>query len=65
MDAVREQIMNDHSGPGSQGGYTCTTMLKKLYLTLLRPSMWSGRVLGPLLDCVHAIVHNLLELIIH
>ena len=41
------------------------TMLKKLYLTLLRPSMWSGRVLGPLLDCVRAIVHNILVLTLH
>ena len=40
-------------------------MLKKLYLTLLRPSMWSGRVLGPLLDCVHAIAHDILVLILH
>ena len=41
------------------------TMSKKLYLTLLRPSMWSGRVLGPPLDCVHAIVDNILALILH
>ena len=37
-------------------------MLKKLNLTLLRPSMWSGRVLGPLLDWVRAIVRNVLVL---
>ena len=40
-------------------------MLKKLYLTLLRPSMWSGHVLGPLLDCVRAIVHNVLVLTLY
>ena len=36
--------------------------LKKLYLTRVRPSMWRGRVLDPLLDCVRAIVHNILVL---
>ena len=41
------------------------TMLKKLCLTLLRPSMWSGHVLGPLLECVCAIVHNILILTLY
>ena len=41
------------------------TMLKKLNLPLLRPSMWNGRVLGPLLECVRAIVHNVLVLTLY
>ena len=37
-------------------------MLKKLHLTLSRPSMWSACVRGPLLECVRAIAHNILVL---
>ena len=40
-------------------------MLEKHYLTFLKLSMWSGRVLGLLSDCVRAIIHNIFALTLY
>ena len=57
--AASRNFYREHSGIA----YTTIRIIQKQdqYFTLLN----SGRVLGPLLDCVHAIVYNILVLTLY